>query len=516
MTKHLMVKAGAGTGKTFCVTEGVHRMVGSPRKTVGSEEQQAVWDVMCSDPYPGNIHMTSFTNDASEQLAFKGPLNALGKPAASSSSTYGMGLHVAKTCGQAGVIDIYGNKYKGLTTEFLGGTKFETKDGLPGVWEAIFETQSKARLALKRKLGMEEMKELADHYGIEVPGGKKDGVPYQDMVLEGVNAVLEAGIEKSWHYDFGDMVYIPVVTNLISRKKYGTLVVDEAQDLGVAQQELCLRLAWRLILVGDPRQAIYGFAGADSDSFGRLYRWLDNTQRGIEVLPLNLTRRCSLSVVREANRFAPELKAMDGAPEGTVESMAKRDLGQEKIERIVTSYGGKSQFGGDKLMVICPTNAPLIGMLFRLQKYGVRAYIHGGDLTKSMKLFISKFESIGELRKGLEEKLSQLWSKKTSKSRDNQIDIHLALQEVAQSCTTVGAVVSSIDNAFSDTPRPGWIRLSTIHKAKGLEADTIIIWEVDKCKSQYSTQPWEFEQDKNLEYVAITRAKKFLIKVASQ
>jgi superfamily I DNA/RNA helicase len=55
--------------------------------------------------------------------------------------------------------------------------------------------------------------------------------------------------------------------------------------------------------------------------------------------------------------------------------------------------------------------------------------------------------------------------------------------------------------------------LSTIHKAKGLENDRIFFLCPELIPSKYATQPWQYEQEANLKYVAITRAKQELIYV---
>ena len=49
--------------------------------------------------------------------------------------------------------------------------------------------------------------------------------------------------------------------------------------------------------------------------------------------------------------------------------------------------------------------------------------------------------------------------------------------------------------------------MSTIHKSKGLEADNIFIIEPQLMPAKWAQQEWEFEQEKNLDYVARTRAK---------
>jgi superfamily I DNA/RNA helicase len=54
------------------------------------------------------------------------------------------------------------------------------------------------------------------------------------------------------------------------------------------------------------------------------------------------------------------------------------------------------------------------------------------------------------------------------------------------------------------------IVLSTVHKIKGLEADRVFIIRPDILPMQ-AIKSWERQQEKNLEYVAITRAKNILI-----
>jgi len=68
-----------------------------------------------------------------------------------------------------------------------------------------------------------------------------------------------------------------------------------------------------------------------------------------------------------------------------------------------------------------------------------------------------------------------------------------------------------IKGIFSDEVKG--IILSTIHKAKGLENDRIFFLAPELIPSKYATQPWQYEQEQNLFYVAVTRAKHELIYV---
>jgi DNA helicase-2/ATP-dependent DNA helicase PcrA len=58
------------------------------------------------------------------------------------------------------------------------------------------------------------------------------------------------------------MIYLPLAWNLTA-KDYQLVVVDEAQDMTAAQLEIAQRVCnGRICVVGDDRQAIYGFRGA--------------------------------------------------------------------------------------------------------------------------------------------------------------------------------------------------------------------------------------------------------------
>jgi superfamily I DNA/RNA helicase len=54
--------------------------------------------------------------------------------------------------------------------------------------------------------------------------------------------------------------------------------------------------------------------------------------------------------------------------------------------------------------------------------------------------------------------------------------------------------------------------LSTVHKAKGLEADNVFIICPELLPMRMEgQQEWEYQQELNLKYVAVTRAKKRLV-----
>jgi DNA helicase-2/ATP-dependent DNA helicase PcrA len=132
------------------------------------------------------------------------------------------------------------------------------------------------RLTLTTLIDDEAVTEMCEQYSIDVPDHESKLLDDQQiraayiaaaqrMILLGER--LATGTAHS--IDFTDMIYLPVRLGLTPAQA-SFVMVDECQDLNRAQLELvlsCRRAGGRMLFVGDPRQAIYGFAGADCDSF---------------------------------------------------------------------------------------------------------------------------------------------------------------------------------------------------------------------------------------------------------
>jgi DNA helicase-2/ATP-dependent DNA helicase PcrA len=54
---------------------------------------------------------------------------------------------------------------------------------------------------------------------------------------------------------------------------------------------------------------------------------------------------------------------------------------------------------------------------------------------------------------------------------------------------------------------------SSVHRAKGLEAKRVYILSPELMPHKMATKPWELEQERNIEYVAITRTLSELVYV---
>lgn len=81
--------------------------------------------------------------------------------------------------------------------------------------------------------------------------------------------------------------------------------------------------------------------------------------------------------------------------------------------------------------------------------------------------------------------------------------------EIGEEGGDVQSLINTIEQLF--TPTRNSTTLATIHKAKGLEADTVYWLNSSQCPSKWARQRWQKVQENNLCYVATTRAKSKLV-----
>lgn len=339
---------------------------------------------------------------------------------------------------------------------------------------------------------MSKLYELADKHDIDIVSNEID------IAIEGIN-YGEGNVDE---IDFTDMIYLPVVKNL-RMFQYDWVLIDECQDLNSAQRNLflkCKKSDGRFIAVGDKLQAIYGFAGADVESF-KLLQELPNTI----TLPLSICYRCDADIIELAKEIVPQIEARPKADKGVVTKDAKLTDVKD----------------GD--MILCRVTAPLVSLCINYISNGRKAFVKGKDIGQNLANMIkrAKKDKMSDVFKKFEGEKSRTIKKVMKRRKCNEkdakesttyatlIDKINAIKVIADGLTKATDVMSRIDAIFSDE-RKG-ICLSTIHKAKGLESDNVFIIRDDKFYlKQAMKKEWSAEQEKNLVYVAYTRAKHYL------
>ena len=310
--------------------------------------------------------------------------------------------------------------------------------------------------------------------------------------------------------DYTDMVWLP---NVLMCNPYGLkfdwIMTDEAQDLNRAQRELmlkCRKINTRMLIFGDKKQCIYSFSGSDPDSFDAL-KSLPNTVS----LPLSISYRCADNIVEFAQQLVPTIEKNSDGRKGVIEDVSNIDEIKD----------------GD--MVLCRTNAPLMQIYNTFIKEGKKCFVRGKDIGNNLKQLVksTKKDNLGKDLK-TDGVFIRLYNR-LFESRDNLmihsnidyetamqssiitnfLDMIRALEVLSDGLSTADELINRISEVFSDRKKNG-ISLSTIHKAKGLEADRVFIACKSLMPSKSAKKDWELNQEYNLMYVAYTRAKNML------
>jgi superfamily I DNA/RNA helicase len=305
--------------------------------------------------------------------------------------------------------------------------------------------------------------------------------------------------------DFADQIFLPLRNNWL-RPNWDLVIVDEAQDMNFSQLEIGKRIARkRIVVVGDDRQAIYAFRGADSDSLNRLKVELNAKELGLKT-----TYRCGHAIVAKAQELVPDFVAGENNPAGEV------------IEGLGRSQMITEAENGD--FVLSRINAPLVSIAMKFLRQGKRARIAGRDIGQNLVNLAQRLskgaaaDSIPEFVKRVsaweDSQVAKLTAKMTRKNEDTISkkieavnDQAATLQVLAEDAITPYEVIERISSLFTDNGlgSAGFITCSSVHKAKGLEANRVYVL-ADTLRT-YN------QEELNIQYVAITRAKKVLVMV---
>jgi len=142
----------------------------------------------------------------------------------------------------------------------------------------------------------------------------------EDDLMSRVYAAYNSGLSASSAYDFDDLLFLtyrlfterPKIADFY-RRQYRYILVDEAQDINEAQyrilQSLCGQTYRNVMLVGDPKQAIFVWNGADP-------KYLDLFGKDFQATKIVLTDnfRSSKAVVEAAKKLAPEYSVLGQLP----------------------------------------------------------------------------------------------------------------------------------------------------------------------------------------------------------
>lgn len=352
---------------------------------------------------------------------------------------------------------------------------------------------------------VEAVNHIIGHFDVQ-------GIEDVEAVTEALRSMLVEGVRRAdqrLEFDFTDQIWLPVHLQIKPALPYQFLLVDECQDLNAAQLELCFQLVaqnGRMLFVGDRRQAIYGFSGADHRSFQTIVDRTEATE-----LPLSICYRCPRDHVRLVKRVFPEIpiEATENAEDGLI---------------LETLEAGLNKLLEDGDLVLGRKTAPLVSTCIQLIAGGIKAAVKGRDIGEQLKEAISTIAKVPEFQfDNFSDHLREYRSEQTAYYRKRGGESAEQLVEaVTDRCEAIEAIYKAqssakstadlenyIDSLFSDDHQP--VTLCTIHRAKGLEADRVFIIRPGDLPLRWERQlAWQLEQEENLLYVALTRSKKQL------
>lgn len=469
--RHVLVEARAGSGKSSSCAEGMHRQVerdpglrGLVRYSVFSSQNAKEFRSQCPDGVEvGTVHSFGY-GALQKSLSSKFEKN----------KTY----LILDESRDGKAMPRY---YRKSVAMLVGAAK--NQGLLPGQ-EDIHDTL--IRLLL--------------HYDINCYG--RPG-----WLAEWGEKVLRRAAEWTELVDFDDMIWLPAVHNL-DFPHIECLYLDEVQDWNPAQHALIPLLCprGRVVAVGDRYQAIYAWRGADADSIPNLESRLgQDATRVLARMPLTMTWRCPKSHVALAQHFVGDIESRPDARDGTIGHLGLEEALEESEP-------------GD--MVLSPTNAPLISGALQLIAQRRRSVVRGravGDQLVSILRTIRDARTVNDLYRGVKSWESRELIKLSD--MDGVEDIIESVQDrvsgllaVLTTCDSPEQVEPAIAQLFSEDadPKrlPSAVIFSTIHRAKGLEADCIRLL---RAPTRTPRMDWEIQQAKNLQYVALTRSKDRLV-----
>lgn len=483
-TEHGVVNAGPGTGKTWTMIQYCLRA-----------------------PARQNILFVAFNRHIAMEA--NGKLAASGCHNVKASTYHSLGLAMLRQ--QYRNVDVNDHKVTDIL-EALSPEPLYNK----GDWRRMLNLAAKLVGYAKNYLldadagnFRDELERVADHHGVDMNGSFQQSAALVRPALE------ESKRRASSAVDYDDMIWLPVVLDLAPTERYGVMITDESQDLNTVQHELMLKLvgrsflgdctSCRAVVVGDRHQAIYGFRGASTASIETLSERLGNTPRGVREFPLTITRRCPKLHVQLAQSLFPGIRALDDAPEGEIWNL--------KPDEAVAQMRP-----GD--MVICRVNKELIPTAYALIRRGVRPVIKGRDIGKGLLDLLALMEKavapstdrvrvVAALAMYRQEQLAKLLplgerAEGRIAAMNDKCD---CLLEFLENSATVTEARSRIETIFSDDVPNNAVVLGTVHRTKGLEAERVFVLAPDLIPHPMAKKEWERAQERNLAWVAATRAK---------
>lgn len=451
-SRDIFLDAKAGTGKTTSIEEAMKRV-----------------------PRGQTVLAIAFARSTADELMKRVPAGVEAK----SFNQFGFG----QLFRALGKMNVDGNNMRFIADKVM------KKADVKAQWVHLRKLcgYAKGELAYKR----EAIDALVDKYQMDL--GDPEQKKLRAEVVANAHRLLQAAANPGTTIDFDDQVWLHDVLDT-APKQFDWIFVDEAQDMNPMQWALLCRAVkknGRIVAVGDPRQAIYGFRGAGGAAMVRRFC----SERNALHMPLSVTFRCPKAVVAAVKGIVPEYEAHADAPEG--------DLSHEKWDDVAKSVEPGA-------FVISRTNAPLVKHCLAFVRAGKRACMLGRDEAARFASVIdtSKAEDVTEFLAWLsaseKSEMARMRPGYDDDKADRLADRNESLREISSGLEELADLKARIESFFADKPDGKAVVFSTTHKIKGAENKNVYVLEDTYRLGQN-------EEEDNMWYVALTRSQHKLV-----
>lgn len=357
---------------------------------------------------------------------------------------------------------------------------------------------SRASLYLPLEPQQKSLKEIIGFYGIEV--NVQLDLEWAAQALHRIESETLARFHESHQITLDEQIYLPWALDLRDPFPWDWIFVDECQDLSPLRIDLLRRLSkpmTRFLFVGDNDQSIYGWTGADPRCFERIKK-----EFFPEAFELTSTFRCSHSVTEFARKYVPRITAFPNNLKGDV---------------LKFPNGGPLPELKSGDAVLSRLKSGLISIAIRLIRGGRSFQGFEGLLDEAM---LDQLQRVYEEQSdslGVSERLGRVAiiveddidTNGCTAEKVDLYDLAIALKNLSEAFPAIRDFAAlrrqlhEVCKGTNDGPL-----LSTIHKQKGAEFNNVLVIDFSLLPLVWpGQQDWEFEQELNLIYVAITRAK---------
>lgn len=474
-----VIKARAGSGKTATIIACM-KLVQSKKKCI----------------------FLAFNKSVKEEIEGK----LTGYPNCTVKTVHGLGFSMlCSYLDEQPIVDEFKyNTYLRRNINELSNAPIKDKKKIDEYCDSIIQLLEFSRMNLAQS--KREIEKIAKEYSISIDNDE----------IEVVIKLLKWGKKNLKTVDFTDLVWLPYELDIPPKQnKYDWIFNDEAQDYSIAYVKLfnrCFKRGTRFVSCGDEFQSINQFAGASEQAFNTMIN-MPNTQ----VFDLPLSYRCDKSIIKEANTFVPDIIARDDAGLGLVKHDTKLaelrdgDLGLARTNGIIfKAYTRLIKMG--KACYIKGTDDDKNKLLGIVHKFGTNDSL--GKDFKSDGLFPRLYDDMIMERNRLVKNGLDMIDAINSQQVQTKYDTISSLSTISEGCDTVTSLIDKINKIYSRSDTG--ICLSTIHKAKGLEANNVHIFCRSTMPQKYAKTQSEIQQERNLIYVSITRAKHKLCYVSEK